>query len=179
MRRLVPLLIAAAAVSTVTACSDTPDPTPSAAAPSQTAPTAPPVPPGDINPSTAGSAPLPMDDAGPTEVPNPKTANPSSAALARARAAAFMRAFSSTEQDQQSWWKGVAGFFTPASAAIYQTTDVANVPVHHVKTGTARLLPRSTAYRAEIAVDTDNGTYTVILIRTDENWFVDRATPPG
>jgi hypothetical protein len=56
---------------------------------------------------------------------------------------------------------------------------VANVPVHQVEEGSARLLPDTTRYRAEVTVGTDIGPYTVVLLRADENWLVDRAVPPA
>lgn len=89
-----------------------------------------------------------------------------------------MRAFARTELPQQQWWAGVAGYFTPAAQPVYESTDVANVPVHRVDEGSAKLLPGTTKYRAQVAVDSDDGTYTVVLIRADGQWLVDRATPP-
>lgn len=88
------------------------------------------------------------------------------------------RAFARTDLPQQQWWDGVAGYFTPAASAIYQSTDVANVPVHKVVEGSAKLRPSSTKFRAEATVDTDAGTYIVTMIRAGGEWLVDRATPP-
>jgi len=102
-----------------------------------------------------------------------------SAEQAQSRATAFMRAFARTDLPQQQWWDGVAGYFTPAAWPIYRTTDVANVPVHKVVEDSATVLPGSTQYRAEVSVDTDAGTYTVMLVRAGEDWLVDRATPPS
>jgi hypothetical protein len=145
-------------------------PTAPAPAPARTAPPA---------PSRSGEpAPPPLDDFGPSEPATPAPPDPASAEQARGRAAAFLRAFARTDLDQQAWWTGVEGYFTPAAAAIYRSTDVANVPLHKVEEGSARLLPANTRYRAEVAVDTDDGTYTVVLVRTGDDWLVDRAVPP-
>lgn len=124
-------------------------------------------------------APPPLDGAGPGEgEASPIPPDVDSAEQAQARATAFMRAFARTDLPQQQWWAGVGGYFTPAAAAIYQSTDVANVPVHQVTEGSAQLLPGTTKFRAEVSVDTDNGAYTVTLIRAGGTWLVDRATPP-
>jgi hypothetical protein len=129
--------------------------------------------------SSGEPVPPPLDDAGPTEPEAaPAPPDPAAAEQARTRATAFLRAFARTDLDQQAWWNGVADYFTPAAAAIYRSTDVANVPVHTVEEGSARLLPDTTRYRAEVTVGTDIGTYTVVLLRADDDWLVDRAVPP-
>lgn len=142
--------------------------------PAATAPTS------DTRPSTSPApAPPPLDDAGPDEgdaSPTPPDAD--SAQQARTGAVAFMRAFARTDLPQQQWWDGLAGYFTPAARAIYQSTDVANVPVHKVVEDSAKLRPGATKFRAEVTVDTDAGTYTVTMIRAGGDWLVDRATPP-
>lgn len=127
---------------------------------------------------SAPPAPPALDDDGPTEAATPATPDPASADQALVRATAFMRAFARTDLSQQLWWDGVSGYFTPAAGPVYQSTDVANVPVHHVVDGSAKALPGTTKYRAQVTVDTDNGTYTVVLIRANDDWLVDRATPP-
>lgn len=124
-------------------------------------------------------APRPLDDAGPDEgnaSPTPPDAD--SAQQAQSRATAFMRAFARTDLPQEQWWDGVAGYFTPAARPIYQSTDVANVPVHQVVQGSAQVLAGTTKFRAEVTVDTDDGAYTVTLVRACGHWLVDRATPP-
>jgi len=130
--------------------------------------------------TSAPLAPRPVDAGVPEEGQGPPVPpEAESAELAQSRATAFMRAFARTDLPQQQWWDGVAGYFTPAAWPVYRTTDVANVPVHEVVEGSAALLPNSTEYRAEVSVDTDAGTYTVMLLRADEDWLVDRATPPS
>lgn len=129
--------------------------------------------------AASDTAPPPLDDAGPTTVPlQSARPDPTSGGQARARATAFLRAFARTDLNQETWWRGVEGYFSPAASAIYGATDVANVPVHHVTEGSAKLLPETTKYRAEVAVDTDIGTYTVVLIRAESTWLVERAVPP-
>lgn len=123
--------------------------------------------------------PPPLDGAGPDEGhASPSPPDASSAQQARTRAGAFMRAFARTDLPQQQWWNGLAGSFTPAARAIYQSTDVVNVPVHKVVEGSARLRSGTTKFRAEVTVDTDAGIYTVTMIRAGGAWLVDRATPP-
>lgn len=124
-------------------------------------------------------APPPLDDAGPHEGNvSPAPPDASSAQQARTRTGAFMRAFARTDLPQRQWWDGLAGYFTPAARAVYQSTDVANVPVHKVVEDSAELRPGTTKFRAEVTVDTDAGTYTVTMIRAGRDWLVDRATPP-
>lgn len=124
-------------------------------------------------------APPPLDDAGPEQLPiESARPDPASAAAATATATSFLRAFARTDLRQDVWWSGLVGYFTPDAAAVYVNTDVANVPVHQVIEGSARQLPTTTKYRAEIAVDTDDGTYTVVLLRAGGQWLVDRALPP-
>ena len=122
-------------------------------------------------------APPPLDDAE-DDSGAPVAPPAESAAAARARATAFLRAFARTDLDQQAWWNGVEGYLTPAAAPVYRPVAVENVRVHQVKEGSARLLPGSTKYRALVAVGTDIGTYTVTMIRAGGDWLVDRATPP-
>ena len=132
------------------------------------------------SPSTqANAAPPPLDGVGPDEGDaSPTPPDASSAQQAQTRAGAFMRAFARTDLPQQQWWDGLAGYFTPAARAVYQSTDVANVPVHKVVEGSAHLRAGATKFRAEVTVDTDAGTYTVTMIRAGGTWLVDRATPP-
>jgi hypothetical protein len=133
----------------------------------------------DTGPAGAASPPAAATATSATEPEAaPAPPDPAAAEQARTRATAFLRAFARTDLDQQAWWNGVADYFTPAAAAIYRSTDVANVPVHTVEEGSARLLPDTTRYRAEVTVGTDIGTYTVVLLRADDDWLVDRAVPP-
>jgi hypothetical protein len=138
--------------------------------------------------STAGtrSTPEPPTLALPTDNDASDAANaapvpPTAAAATDATSAAtgFLRAFARTDLAQAAWWAGVAGYLTPTAAALYTDTDVANVPVHQVVDGSATLLPGSTKFRASVAVSTDIGTYTVLLLHTDTQWLVDRTTPPA
>ena len=132
-------------------------------------------------PAPAGpdaAVPPPLDDNGPTDAGPAGRPDAASAELAEDRAVAFLRAFARTDLPQTQWWDGISGFFTPSAAAVYRSTDVANVPVHRVAAGSAKLRPDSTRYRAEVEVATDDGTYTVVLVRADDTWLVDRALPP-
>jgi hypothetical protein len=162
-------------------CSDSDTGPSPAKPPSQSAPTITPNSPITPAPGGAGAigdaAPPVLDDNGPTDAGDAGRPDQTSAEQARTRAVAFLRAFARTDLPQQQWWAGISGFFSPTAAAAYTGTDVANVPVHHVDEDSAKVLPDSTRYRAQIAVTTDDGTYTVTLIRAGD-WLVDRATPP-
>ena len=173
---LAPVVAAVVAGCAQTGATTTAAESPPAAATTSTTPP----PSSSAEPSfSAQPAPPPLDDAGPTEPEAaPATPDPAAAEQARTRATAFLRAFARTDLDQQTWWNGVVGYFTPAAAAIYRWTDVANVPVHQVDEGSATVLPGTTRYRAQIAVGTDIGPYTVVLLRANDDWLVDRAVPP-
>lgn len=142
--------------------------------------------PGATNPTDEGNATLPataappMDDHGDELPTTTETVAPDAASEAEDRATAFLRAFARTDLAQDAWWTGIEGYFTPQARAIYEATDVANVPVSSVVEDSARFLEdTSTPYRTEVAVDTDAGTYTVVLVRADGAWLVERATPPS
>lgn len=172
------LVVTVAAVAAVLgACGqDQPatDPGPAATA-SQQAPTRSPDRSATATPA-ASSAPASVDD-GATDDTAPGGPDAPAAAQALTRATATMRAFARTDLNQDAWWAGVRGYFTPAAEPIYKSTDVQNVPVHQITEGSAKLLPGATPYRAEVAVGTDNGIYTVTLIRADGDWLVDRTEP--
>jgi hypothetical protein len=121
---------------------------------------------------------LPLDDGGATDVGSAGAPSRVSAAEARSLAGAALRAFARTDLPQEQWWSGVSGYFSPDAAAIYESTDVAAVPVHSIAEGSARLLPSSTRFRAQVKVGTDAGPYTVTLLRAGDQWLVDRFTPP-
>ncbi|GAA2027452.1 hypothetical protein [Pseudokineococcus marinus] len=121
-----------------------------------------------------------MDDHGDELPTTEETVAPEVASAAEDRATAFLRAFSRIDLAQDAWWTGVEGYFTPQARAIYESTDVANVPVSSVVEDSARFLEdTSTPYRTEVAVDTDAGAYTVVLVRADGDWLVERAIPPS
>jgi hypothetical protein len=124
--------------------------------------------------------PPPLDGAGPAEDAPSAQASPAaeSAQQAEARATAFMRAFARTDLEQARWWSGIQGYFTPSAATIYRYTLVENVPVTSVVDGSAQLRPGSTKYLAQVEVDTDAGIYTVEMVRTLQDWLVERARPP-
>lgn len=163
-------------------------PVPSSAASQQTPTVAGPSSPlpGGTNPTDGGNASFPataappMDDHGDELPTTTETVAPDAASEAENRATAFLRAFARTDLAQDAWWTGVEGYFTPQARAIYEATDVANVPVSSVVEDSAVLLEdTSTPYRTQVAVDTDAGTYTVVLVRADGAWLVERATPPS
>lgn len=162
-------------VAGLSGCSGHSNPTPTTTASSS--PPAPTVP-ATTTVEPTDPVPPPLDDDGPTS--NPHAAAPSHTLTdqARVRGTAFLRAFARTDLPQQQWWAGVSGYFTPAALAAYEGTDVANVPVHKITEGSAKLVRGSTKYRAQVTVKTDIGVYVVTLIRADNEWLVDRSTPP-
>jgi hypothetical protein len=172
------IAVAVAVAVLLAACGHSPSST--VGSPSHQAPTVAPTAAQSTSATGADTDPVPppLDDNGPTA--NPDVAKPSKTAAGQARTAAtaFMRAFARTDLAQQQWWDGVSGYFTPDAAAAYEGTAVANVPVHSITEGSAKLVRGSTKYRAQVTVKTDIGTYTVTLIRADDQWLVDRSTPP-
>jgi hypothetical protein len=157
------LLLAVVVIATLTACAANPASSSSQQAPTPPAATSP----GEAPTATPATEQAPVDDADPTAGATPTAPDPASAAAAFAR----------TDLAQRAWWAGVSGYFTPAAAAIYASTDVTLVPVHQITEGSAQLLPGSTGYRALVAVGTDAGTYTVTLIRAGTDWLVERTEP--
>jgi hypothetical protein len=172
MRRNPRFVLASLAV-TLSACghpaqSNVPDTRPVAShtattGPEASAPSAPP----------SRQAPPPDDDADPASSPPPLSST--SARQAKEQATAFLRAFGRTDRGQEGWWQGVRGFLTPAAAQAYAPTAVAQVPVHTVNEGSARLRPGSTTYHAEVDVTTNAGVWTVTLVRAQDRWLVERA----
>ncbi|MGL5830477.1 MAG: hypothetical protein ACRC0L_13055 [Angustibacter sp.] len=127
-----------------------------------------------LNPSSLG---LSVGDDGGQPADKPESLTPRVSADAKSRAAGFLQAFGRSDLSQAAWWSGVAGFFTPASAPIYESVDVANVPFRRVDDSSAKIRSGTTQFRALVDVKTDSGWYTVVLLWADETWFVDRYTP--
>lgn len=171
-------------VATLSACAAAPDvesaPTTTAWHQGPTVPVPSSAPNGWTSTPTGSPTGAPMDDHGDAEPTTPAEVDPAAAAQAEDRAGAFLRAFARTDLAQDPWWAGVQGYFTDQAAAIYSSTDVANVPTLEVLEGSAALQPgASTPYRAHVSVETCTGTYTVVLVRADGNWLVERAIPPS
>ncbi|GAB7190757.1 hypothetical protein NUM3379_14640 [Kineococcus sp. NUM-3379] len=123
-------------------------------------------------------APPPLDDNGPTEAAVPEQPGPEEARQAVERAVGFLRAFARRDLPQDRWWQGVSGFLTPAAAEVYSATAVENVPVSSVDAASARLAPATTAFVASVTAGTDDGVYTVTLVRAGGTWLVERCDPP-
>ena len=131
----------------------------------------------DTPAANTGSATAPADVDGSVEATTTAAPDRDSQGEAVTIATTFMRAYAATNLPQDQWWLGIRAFLSPAAAAAYKYTDVANVPVHRVE-ARGVLDKTATRYRAPVKVKTDDGTYTVVLIRAGGNWLVDRATPP-
>jgi hypothetical protein len=128
-----------------------------------------------------GSNPSPselsvVDDGGPP-ADRPESLSPKVSAAAKSRATGFLQAFGRRDLSQVAWWSGVAGFFTPASAPIYESVDVTNVAFRRIDDSSAKIRSGTTQFRALVDVRTDAGWYTVVLLWADKTWFVDRYTP--
>ncbi len=128
-----------------------------------------------------GSNPSPselpvVDDGGPP-ADKPESLTPKVSAAAKSRATGFLQAFGRRDLSQAAWWEGVAGFFTPASAPIYESVNVTNIPFRHVNESSGKIRSGTTKFRALVDVNTDSGWYTVVLLWSDQTWFVDRYTP--
>jgi hypothetical protein len=128
----------------------------------------------ESNPSPSGMSVV--DDGGPP-ADKPESLSPKVSAAAKSRATGFLQAFGRRDLSQAAWWNGVAGFFTPASAPIYESVDVTSIPFRRIDDSSAKIRSGTTQFRALVDVKTDSGWYTVVLLWADKTWFVDRYTP--
>ncbi len=89
-----------------------------------------------------------------------------------------MQAFGRPTLDEATWWKELAPLLTTAAVVAYTGTDPAEVPVNTIS-GEPVLAEDSSAYLARVAVPTDAGTYTVLLVRegAGQPWLAERITP--
>ncbi|MGF1662336.1 MAG: hypothetical protein ACFCVG_07665 [Kineosporiaceae bacterium] len=132
------------------------------------------------------AAPAPGDpaahdaDRGLPELPVPDvTWDTEAADAAVATAVAAVTAFARPAAPVDRWWADLAPLLTPAARTAHTGTDPANVPASAV-TGPAGPARSPSPFLATVAVPTDAGTYTVLLVRDDAGagWLVDRLDPP-
>jgi hypothetical protein len=90
-----------------------------------------------------------------------------------------MVAYAQTGIDADTWYAQLAPYLTPDAQAAYKGTDPAEVPVHEV--GLTWADTPDSAYLVYVSVNTDVGTYQLMLVResADAGWLVQRiASPP-
>lgn len=92
---------------------------------------------------------------------------------------AALAAFARPDLSQEQWWTQLRPHLTQEAAETYVYTDPINVPVSAV-TGTATALESSSAYLALVDVETDVGTYQVLMVRADGEapWLAQEFAPP-
>lgn len=179
-RKVTALMVAA---GTLTGCSTPGVSTSGQAAPITTTAPAPPsasrsVAP-DVSPSVAQSGAV-NDDTGEIVGAHPVPVWNDAAGKAATRAATTaMTAFARPHLGYDSWWAALEPLMTYQAAVDYAGTDPANVPASKV-TGPAVVTDATSVYLALVAVPTDVGRYTVLLVRTDGDspWLVQRLEPP-
>lgn len=90
-----------------------------------------------------------------------------------------LRAFAHPELPHEQWWAQLQPYLTQEAAETYVHTDPSNVPVREV-TGNPTLVESSSAYLALVDIDTDVGTYQVLVVRADGTapWLVAEFSPP-
>jgi len=129
--------------------------------------------------TTTVTAQGPSDDHADLGTAAPAPTWDAAAELAAAMAALdTMRDYAQPDRDPQTWYELLAGHLTATAQAAYYGTDPSQVPVRTVRDAT---VTSPSAYLAQAQVDTDAGTYTVLLVREDgaSPWRVERITPPA
>ncbi len=154
-------------------CTDTPTPTPpstpSAPAPSPSS--------SSIEVATEGAINEETDETISAE-PIP-TWDEAAESAARDTAITAMTAFARPELSYDDWWAQLQPLLTQEAAETYVYTDPINIPVTKV-TGDATVVESSSAYLALVDVDTNVGTYQVLMVRTDDTtpWLAGEFAPP-
>lgn len=94
-------------------------------------------------------------------------------------ASAALQAFAHPELSHEQWWAQLQPHLTQGAAETYVYTDPSNVPVTEV-TDAATLVESSSAYLALVDVETDVGTYQVLVVRADgiAPWLAAEFSPP-
>jgi hypothetical protein len=130
------------------------------------------------SPSPSATGTLNYDSGLPADSPEPVWDDASRAAAEQA-AIATMTAFARPDLPYEQWWGGVAPYLSTQAQVDYQYVDPINVPAHTV-TGLAAATEAASTSLTHVQVNTDVGTYTVVLSRADAaaGWLVERITPP-
>jgi hypothetical protein len=131
------------------------------------------------SPSPTGSVSatrLPGDDSTAQSQPTHTLTSAASAAASKT-ASTVMGLYARPTVGAQAWLNGLDPYLTQDAAAAFAGTDPSTIPARQV-TGSALVLPASTAEGAPVAVPTDAGTYQLLLLRNGPGWLVDQITPP-
>jgi len=102
---------------------------------------------------------------------------PAAANAAAKTATTVMSLYARPSSSAESWIDALDPYLTQGAAAAFAGTDPSTIPAHQV-TGTAQILPVSTAQGALIDVPTDAGTYQLLLLKDGPGWLVDQITTP-
>ena len=102
---------------------------------------------------------------------------PAAAKTAAKIATTVMSLYARPSSSAESWIAGLDPYLTQDAAAAFAGTDPSTIPAHQV-TGTAQILPASTAEGALVDVPTDAGTYQLLLLKNGSGWLVDQIIPP-
>lgn len=87
-----------------------------------------------------------------------------------------LEAFWDTDQPQEQWHQGLAQTMTPAGSAPFAYTLVENIQPGTITEEIT--LEWRTPTSVAAAVPTDQGTFTLILLREDQSWLTDSITFP-
>ena len=89
-----------------------------------------------------------------------------------------LTAFARPDISQGEWWRDLGPMMTPSARQVYNSVDVAEVPVREVK-GKGRITDDSSPYLATVEINTDRGKYTVLMARTGQGapWLAERIEP--
>jgi hypothetical protein len=126
--------------------------------------------------SSVSATPLPRDESTAQSQPT-HTLTPAASAAASKTASTVMGLYARPTVGAQEWINGLDAYLTQDAAAAFGGTDPSTIPAHQV-TGSALVLPASTAEGALVAVPTDAGTYQLFLLRNGPGWLVDQITAP-
>lgn len=90
--------------------------------------------------------------------------------------AEFMRRWAA-DLPKDQWWGPVSELLSPQGQKTYESVDPANIDVTEV--GPAKSIPSDSEYLGRVHVETNKGTYLVVLTRYATNeWQVDHIVMP-
>ncbi|WP_327359813.1 hypothetical protein [Streptomyces sp. NBC_01304] len=126
-------------------------------------------------PGPATNSPSPSPS--PSASPSPSLQPSQDLGQAIEVAKAFVTAWASHADDQQVWYAGAAQYATDRMAKKLTTVDRDNVPATKID-GKSRLTDTGGVGRTEVAVDTDAGMVSVVLVQDGKGgWQVDDLQP--
>ncbi|MFE0107089.1 hypothetical protein [Streptomyces sp. NPDC059009] len=126
-------------------------------------------------PGTPGTRPPSASPSRPAPTPSTSPSRDYGRAIDIAKA--FVAAWASHPKDQTEWYVATARYATDHMARKLTTVDMRNVPAEHV-TGRARLTDTGGVGQTQVAVPTDGGVVSVILVpHPKAGWRVDDLQP--